>query len=79
MKVSWQVTNIRKDPSANAHPIQVEEDKPDKERGYYIYPDLYGKAAEKGITRLLFPPEEAEKQELFINEQSKRPRRKVPF
>jgi hypothetical protein len=79
MKVSWQVTGIRKDPWANAHRIKVEEDMPDKERGYYIYPDLYGQPAEKGISRLLFPPEEAEKQELFINEQSKRPRRKVPF
>src|SRR6476620_10933234 len=41
MKVSWQVTGIRKDPWASAHRIQVEEDKPDKERGYYIHPDLY--------------------------------------
>ena len=57
MKVSWQVTGIRKDPWANAHRIQVEEDKPDKERGYYMYPDLYGQPAEKGISRLLFPEE----------------------
>ena len=70
MKVSWQVTGIRKDPWANAHRIKVEEDKPDKERGYYIYPDLYGKAAEKGISRLLFPQEE--KQELLlINDEKK--------
>jgi hypothetical protein len=72
MKVSWQITGIRKDPWANAHRIKVEEDKSDKERGYYIYPDLYGKAAEKGISRLLFSPEEEEerkkKQELLINE-----------
>jgi hypothetical protein len=76
MKVSWQVTGIRKDPYAKAHRIQVEEDKPANERGYYIYPDLYGKAAEKGIRRLLFPPEEEEeerkKQEQpLINEQNK--------
>ena len=32
MKVSWQVTGIRKDPWANAHRVEVEEDKPDKER-----------------------------------------------
>jgi hypothetical protein len=66
MKVSWQVTGIRQDPYAKAHPIRVEEDKPDKERGYYLYPDLYGKAAQKGISRLLFSEEE--KQELLINE-----------
>jgi hypothetical protein len=41
MKVSWQVTGIRKDPYANAHRISVEEDKPAKERGYYTYPELY--------------------------------------
>jgi hypothetical protein len=31
MKVSWQVTGIRRDPWANANRIQVEEDKPGKE------------------------------------------------
>jgi hypothetical protein len=66
MKVSWQVTGIRMDPWANAHRIQVEEDKPDKERGYYMYPELYGQPEENGISRLLFP--EQEKQELLINE-----------
>ena len=47
MKVSWQVTGIRNDPWANAHLIKVEADKPDRERGYYIHPDLYGQPAEK--------------------------------
>jgi hypothetical protein len=69
MKVSWQVTGIRKDPWANAHRIVVEEDKPANERGYYIYPDLYGQPAENGISRLLFPTEE--KQGLLINDQNK--------
>jgi hypothetical protein len=59
MKVSWQVTGIRDDPYAKAHPIQVEEDKPDKERGYYIHPDLYGQSEENGISRLLFPEEKS--------------------
>jgi len=54
MKVSWQVTGIRKDPWANAHRVQVEEDKPDKEQGHYIYPDLYGQPADKGLSRLHF-------------------------
>jgi len=58
MKVSWQVTGIRKDPWANAHRIDVEEDKPAKEQGYYIHPDLYGQPEEKGISQLLFPREE---------------------
>ena len=65
MKVSWQVTGIRKDPYANAHRIPVEEDKPDKERGYYIYPELYGQPEERGISRLLVP--EIEKELPLIN------------
>ena len=65
MKVSWQVTGIRKDPWANANRIQVEEDKPDKERGYYLHPDLYGQPEENGISHILFPKE---KHEQIINE-----------
>ena len=49
MELSWQVTGIRKDPWANAHRIQVEEEKPDKERGYYVHPDLYDQPEESGI------------------------------
>jgi hypothetical protein len=67
MKVSWQVTGIRKDPWANANRIQVEEDKPTIEQDYYIYPDLYGQQAEKGITHLLFPEMEKDLKDL-INE-----------
>ena len=55
MEVSWQVTGIRRDPWANANRIEVEEDKPAKERGYYLHPDVYGQAEEKGISHLLFP------------------------
>src|ERR687889_233396 len=67
MKVCWQVTGIRKDPWVNANRIQVEEDKPAKERGYYLHPDLYGQPEEKGISHLLFPKEK-QKQQLLINE-----------
>jgi hypothetical protein len=66
MKVSCQVTGIRKDPWANAHRIEVEEDKPDKESGYYLHPELYGQPEENGISRLLFPKDE--RQELLIDE-----------
>jgi hypothetical protein len=68
MKVSWQVTGIRKDPWANANRIQVEEDKPAKERGYYLHPDLYSQPEEKGISHLLFPKDKREEeQELLVN------------
>jgi hypothetical protein len=49
MKVSWQVTGIRKDPFAEADRIQVEVDKPADERGKYIHPEAYGLGEEYGI------------------------------
>jgi hypothetical protein len=63
MKVSWQITAIRKDPWANAHRIEVEQDKPTKERGYYLHPDVYGQPEEKGISHLLFPLQEEKEEE----------------
>jgi hypothetical protein len=63
MKVSWQLTGIRKDPWANANRIEVEEDKPTKERGYYLHPDVYGQPVENGISHLLFPSQEEKWQE----------------
>ena len=61
MKVSWQVTGIRKDPWANAHRVQVVENKTIKERGYYIHPDLYGQSTENQINRFLFPEQKKSK------------------
>ena len=49
MKVSWQVSGIRQDVYARANPINVEEEKPPEEHGYYLYPELYGQTEEKGI------------------------------
>ncbi len=48
-QVSWQVTGIRHDPYAEAHRIQVVVDKPADEQGTYLYPDLYGQPASKGL------------------------------
>ena len=42
LKVSWQVTGIRKDVWAEKNRIQVEVDKNDKEKGSYIHPDAFG-------------------------------------
>ena len=67
MKVSWQVTGIRKDPWGNANRIQVEEDKSAKERGYYLHPDLYDQSEDKGISHLLFPKEEVKEPQLDVN------------
>jgi hypothetical protein len=49
LRISWQVTGIRQDAWANAHRIQVEEDKPEAERGKYCHPELYGQPPEKAV------------------------------
>ena len=69
MKVSWQVIGICKDPWANANRVQVEQDKPANEQGYYLHPDVYGQPEEKGISHILFPEQEEEEkwQEPLIN------------
>ncbi|MEW5876536.1 MAG: hypothetical protein AB1751_00520 [Acidobacteriota bacterium] len=48
VKVSWQVTGIRKDPWAEAHRIPVEEVKPPEEQGTYLHPTEWGQPREKG-------------------------------
>jgi hypothetical protein len=50
LKVSWQVTGIRHDPYAEAHRIQVEEDKPPDERGTYLHPKEHGMPDSAGTT-----------------------------
>ncbi len=42
VKVSWQVTGIRKDAFAEQHRIPVEQDKPQAERGRCLYPEACG-------------------------------------
>jgi hypothetical protein len=56
VKVSWQVTGVRHDAYAEAHRIQVEEDKPMLERGKYLHPELFGAAREKAIGYSAPPP-----------------------
>jgi len=41
MEVSWQITGIRQDVWAEANRINVEVQKQGKERGTYLYPELY--------------------------------------
>jgi len=41
VKVSWQVTGVRRDPYAEANRTPVEVAKPDEERGRYLQPELY--------------------------------------
>jgi hypothetical protein len=65
MKVSWQVTGVRRDAWAEAHPLAVEESKSANERGYYLHPDLYRQPPEnstlwKGRADLMHEFEEPE-------------------
>ena len=48
-KVSCQVTGIRQDKWANAHRIQVAENKPDGDRGCYLHPELFGKSEDRKV------------------------------
>jgi hypothetical protein len=49
VKVSWQVTGVRQDAYAKAHPLVVEQEKLTRMRGFYIRPELYGAPPEKQI------------------------------
>jgi len=49
-KISWQVTGVRKDPWAKAHPIVPERDKAAQELGLYKHPEVYGLPEAKGLS-----------------------------
>ena len=49
LEVSWQLTGIRHDAYADANRIPVEEDKPARERGFYLAPAVFGQPEEKSV------------------------------
>jgi hypothetical protein len=49
MKVSWQVTGVRRDAYAEAYRIKVEEEKPAGQRGRYLNPEAFGQPRETGM------------------------------
>jgi hypothetical protein len=55
VKVSWQVTGIRRDASAKALSTSVEEEKPEAERGLFLHPEQYGDPRERGIAFTGYP------------------------
>jgi hypothetical protein len=55
VKVSWQVTGVRQDAWANAHRIQVEVDKAQRDQGHYIHPELFGHEGEPSIAEMHNP------------------------
>jgi len=56
MKVCWQITGIRRDPYAKAHPVPVEQAKPAHEKGLFLHPRALRQSEKKGI-RLGTAPE----------------------
>jgi hypothetical protein len=51
MKICWQVTGVRKDRWAEANPMEVEQEKPEENRGRYLHPGLYGEPEERSVAR----------------------------
>jgi hypothetical protein len=51
MKVSWQLTGVRDDAHARAHPVPVELGKRDSERGRLLSPEDHGLPEDRAIDR----------------------------
>ena len=61
LKISWQVAGIRQDRYADAHPMQVEQEKPPEEQGTYLHPAEHGKPQTLGLDyQRNRPPEQFE-------------------
>ncbi len=54
VRVSWQVTGVRHDAFARAHPLVVEQTKPQEAQGTYLAPEAFGQPHSKaeGYARL---------------------------
>lgn len=52
VKVSWQVTGIRKDPYAEQNRVVPEVEKPAKEKGKYLHPEAYGLPLDRSVNHV---------------------------
>ncbi len=50
LEVSWQITGIRADKYALAHPLEVEKRKTVSEQGKYLHPELYGFSDDRSLS-----------------------------
>ncbi|MCG3132020.1 MAG: hypothetical protein FLDDKLPJ_02830 [Phycisphaerae bacterium] len=55
VEVSWQITGVRNDAFARAHPLVVEEAKPEFQRGYYLNPEEHGLGADRSVNAARAP------------------------
>ena len=62
MKICWQLTGSRKNPSSAAHPFEVEQEKREEERGRYLEPSLYDAPEEQRVMMGLPIAEAVEKE-----------------
>jgi len=49
VEVSWQVTGIRQDPWANKNRIKIEVEKEERERGFFLHPEVYDQPYERSV------------------------------
>jgi hypothetical protein len=54
-EVSWQVTGVRHDQYAQAHPTALGDEKPPEQRGHYLDPDLHGLPPEGSMESAMDP------------------------
>ena len=52
LTVSWQITGVRHDAWAQAHPVQVEQEKSAQEQGFYQYPELHSQPDRAALEQL---------------------------
>ena len=71
VKVSWQVTGVRKDPYALAHPVEVQKAKPTELRGKYLHPKEYGVSEELGVNYTAYREMEAQSEARAREEEAK--------
>jgi hypothetical protein len=71
MKVSWQITGVRNDAWAKAHPMAVEVNKTLRERGHYIHPELFGAPPENSIDWARHPQLMQQIREMQLEEQER--------
>jgi hypothetical protein len=55
VEVSWQVTGVRNDAIARSHPFVAEVEKSDRERGFYVHPEVFGQPEEKQMSWAIKP------------------------
>ena len=60
LKVSWLITAVRNDPYIQRYGAPVEVEKPEGERGTYLYPEGYGQPRERGYDYRFNPGRPAE-------------------